>query len=326
MLIHIKDIERARQAAKSLKLNLDDWGVKRPLTWHQETVAKMLGHADWAALCASLENGHPPSPLDEEVEHDVLTRRRDYQTQVLVDRVGAEAVRRCSGRDVFDTIARHVAPSGRPRAGKAFQTYTATVEEDGVYIPFTLEFWTEDALFFWKDLHVRKGYEHVSKTFDPGVEEFYAVLGGAYAPAAWERCKQFISSKPNDNLDKLALLAMGTRLSGNLASALEIIGDAYNIGSWAWAPVARERRRRHAPVRWWEEPETRPFMHVLYEKAMIDVSLGTEHGLRSGLQMFNVIFALNRDDPLRVIRTVEDELGFVVLDKPKDAPGPSDRR
>ena len=301
MPLYIKDIGRARQAAKSLKLNLDFWNINRPLTWHQDTLAKMLEHQNWKALVASISSGSIPSLMDEEVGHSELMRRRAYQAQVLLERVGAEAIKTCGGTHVFETIARYVAPSGQPNAGTAFKTMTVEIDENGFSLPLSLDFWTEDALFIWKDLPVLKGYEHVAERYDPEAEEFYALLLGETVDVKTaRRIRRFCARGPADDLDKLALLSQISREAGSLDVAAKIIGDAYNIGSYAWAPIARKRRRLHNPIRWWEELNTRPFMRVLHEKAMVDLSLGTEYGFDSGIRMLQVILALNPSDPLNV--------------------------
>ena len=306
MLIQLMDIDRARQAAKSLKLNLDDWGVKRSLTWNQDTVAQMLGHTGWAGLIASIETGISPSTLDEEADHAEVTRRREFQVKILLDRLGPDTVKTCGGESAFRTIARFVAPSGRPSAGLAFRKMQTTVEKNGgIHIPLSLEIWSEDGLFFWKDLIIQKGYEHVAVQFDPEAEPLYGMFDSGYDPVRGGQFTRFVAAAPNDNLDKLALLALSARKFGNLDAAAKIIGDAYNIGSWAWAPVARERRRRRNPIQWWVEPNTRPFMRVLQEKAMIDIASGAEHSLNRGVRMLEVILALNPADPLHIKETLE---------------------
>ena len=307
MPLYIKDMGRARQAAKSLKLNLDSWDIKRPLTWHQDTVAMMLEHESWKTLSVSMTSGSTPSIMDEEVEYDELIRRRAYQARVLVERVGEKALRYCGGTRVFETIARHVAPSGLPKSGTAFVTMSAKVEEDGLWLPLSLDLWTEDALFFWKDIPVLKGFEHVAENYDPEVEELYAsLLGETVDVNTARRIKMYCSRRSDDDLDKMALLSQITRCgTGSLDVASKIIGDAYNIGSYAWAPIARKRRRLHNPVRWWEELNTRPFMRVLHEKAMVDLLLCTEEGIGSGIRMLQVILALNPSDPLNVREELE---------------------
>lgn len=294
MQIYLSGMDRARQAAKSLKLSLDHWGFERPLTWHQDTIAKMLGYSDWNALGACVKTGHPPSAPDEEIEHGDLMMRRTYQTQVLIDRVG-----KTLDPEILSSIARHVAPSGGPESGAAYISVELETDEDGNPIPLSLDLLTEDALFSWTNLPLQKGYEHVTDTFDPKADELYAMIENG-DPAAVQSVTQFIINKPDDDLDKLTLFAILSRGSGDHKLAEKLIAKAYKIGSLAWAPVARERRRRHNPVRWWDEPNTRPFIRMLREKGIIDIRSGTLSGIQSGFYLFRVIVALNPADPLEV--------------------------
>ena len=320
MLIHLKTLDRARQAAKSLKLCLAEWDIERPLTWHQDTVAAMLGHSNWQTLTQSLNSGAAPSPTDETIDADGVSARRLFQTNVLIKRVGEEAVNWCGGETVFKSIARHVAVSGRPNSGTPFKTMEVDLTEDGIAVPLTLDLWTEDALLFWADFTQSGPYKHVASVVTPGAEALHSQLE-TEGLRATEACIQFFNNSNGDNLDRMAMLAHLARLSGNVDRAYNIAVDAFNIGSYAWAPEARDRRRRHNPVKWWDEEATRPFMRVLKEKAFTDLMLGTEQGTASGFQMIKVILTLNTSDPMNIIESFEKTFGFSLIED--DEPKPS---
>ncbi|MCZ7860975.1 hypothetical protein O9X98_06115 [Agrobacterium salinitolerans] len=308
MIIFLENIDRARQAAKSLKHNFEQGPLPiiRPLTWHQDTVAQMLGHANWKALLESIKRGEPASPTDQQVDRKELEERLEFQARVLLLRVGDELIQKFAGEGHFRTIARHVAPSGRPRGGTGVRTMKAILTEDGISVPISLDIWSEDALFQWGHIRDQGDYGHVSEHYDPEVEELHT----PHTPMTenqFKRCGDYIEGKPYYDLDAQAIHARMCIGDRQFERAQAGIVEAYDVGSQAWAPVARERRRCHNPVRWWDEKATRPFMRVLYEMAILSALLGEPEEAR---RLFGLLLALNPSDPLQVEQWAEKEFMF----------------
>lgn len=265
----------------------------------------------WKALTASHKAGTHVCQPDDLSGADEVARRLEFQAKALVMRLGREAVDKGITSTILTAVAEHVAVSGRPRAGTAFQTMSVELTEDGIFIPMTLDLWTEDALLLWKDIPFYPGYEHLTTNCDPEPEELHALMdANPLAVETIRRCSIYFDRTPKDDLDKSVLLSKLGRFTGNLDQARYVIDGAFNSGSYAWAALARERRRKHNPVRWWAEPATRPFMRVLREKAIVDLLTGTEFGAKSWLKLLQVILALDPSDPLEVREELDklDEL------------------
>lgn len=310
MKIHLKEIGRARQAAKYLKQNLDLWRLQRPLTWHQDTIAFMLGHADWKALLQAVERGVPSSPPDKECTAEEAARRHEYQTDRLIACVGAEKVDMACGRETFAAIARRVAPSGRPIAGTAHRTVEAVMTGEGIAIPITLEHWSEDALFSWHDVNSSEEFDHVAEVYDPIGEALYDRLVKCGDRRNVEDCVAYVEGKPGDFLDGLTILSHLYLLQGDPGEAAQLIFEAFDIASHAWAQIARERRLRHDPVRWWDEETTRPFMRVLHQMALWHLFRRTDEGKEEAMRIFGSLLALNPADPFGVRQIANTEFVF----------------
>lgn len=311
MRIFFTKIDRPRKAAKSLKQNfeLGPLPIVMPITWHQDTIAKMLGHADWKALLTSVKETTDPSPMDEDVGDEEVAARLKFQTSVLLGRLDADVVERL-GVHHFETIVAHIAPSGRPRAGTAFQIETRTLTAAGISIPISLDNYTEDALFRWHDIRSQGNYAHVADRYDPAVEPLCELLSGELTAEVISRCMQYAREQPDDDLDGLAILTRLALTARQTDAASHFVMDAFIIGSHAWAPIARERRRCHDPVRWWEEKSTRPFMRVVHAMALVNTALGE---VDTAAEQFGVLLALNPDDPLGVRPFAKTE--FIFYDK-----------
>ena len=89
----VRSLERARNAAVILRRVLGDSGVEKPrLSAAQETVARLMGHADWNALVRQVRD----TPIEGIDNCDLgelsgeMARRLSHQTAVLASRHGVD--------------------------------------------------------------------------------------------------------------------------------------------------------------------------------------------------------------------------------------------
>jgi hypothetical protein len=228
---------------------------------------------------------------------------------MLIKRVGSEASKKNVGRDIFDKIVDHVAPSGVPTAGSSFAEKSAILTEHGIAIPMSS--YTDIALLGWGNVPDQDEFAHVAAFYDPEVEEIYDLIFHHDGErATFDRCMQYVEGKASDNLDAVTILSMLYRSSGRLEDASDLVNDGFFIASLAWAPIAKARRRHHDPIRWWDEKSTRPLMRLLHEKGFVEVYSQTPEGASRARQTFGKLLALNPADPLNVRRFADTDIVF----------------
>jgi hypothetical protein len=315
--------ERATEAAKALKRNLDDWGFVRPHNWHLDTVAEMVGHSSWREHETARKTGGVIAPSDDTIEFESLAARQASQTNALATRLENAGCSLFADKNhlksVAAAIAKHVAVTGKGSSGLAFQTVTVELNEDGIDLPVGPETHAEDAFFrmiYPEPEQFRDRARHAGLRC-PAPDAIEKRMGRLRPESSVEQflaAYEMANRVAKDSFDARAMMVVLGADAGQWEAALTVAFDGIEDGIAAWAPEARERRRRHDRVRWWEEPATRPYLRFLYWCAFVLADDPDEERCNYGLRLAHVVGFLTPDDPLKVRHLIESRFGVPVLD------------